>query len=264
MHFTLAPLLRSAAAVALLFAFVGEAGARSVIARTEEETIVPGVRIETSLPRISSIVAGGKLCYDTDGGLPDAAEEGRRLKLWACDGSPGQAFFLENGVLYVGYDKTAQVTADIKPEWVGCLPRTLSSKLRTYSLAACTADDDKTGLDANFYDPQHAVLNGFGPRGSDALAAGRPLLVAPVTAANPAREMWEFVPGKKLLRAAGTNLCITPPWADMTEGAPLGLDDCDTPMMDVAGAVGPSDGRANVRFEQRTPKGRTYYFPQLP
>lgn len=262
MHSTLAPLVRSAATAALLFTLVGEASARSVATPTQEDTIVPGVRIETSLPRINSIVAGGKLCFDTDGGLPDAAEEGRRLKLWACDSSQGQAFLLENGVLYVGYDKAVQVVADIKPEWIGCLPRTLSSKLRTYFLAACTAEDEKSGLEANFYDPQHAILNGFGPRGSDALVAGRPLLVAPVTAAAPAREMWEYVPGKKVLRASGTNLCITPPLSDMTEGAPLSLDDCDTPMMDATGVAGPTDGRAAVRFEKRTPKGKEYYFPQ--
>lgn len=263
MHSTLAPLVRAAATAALFFTFVSEASARSVSTspRTEEDTIVPGVRVETSSPRISSIVAGGKLCYDADGGLPDQAEEGRRLKLWSCDGSSGQAFLLDAGVLYVGYDKTVQVTADIKPEWVGCLPRTLSSKLRNYILAACTAEDEKTGLDANFYDPQHAVLNGFGPRNSDALAAGRPLLVAPVTAERPAQAMWEYVPETKLLRATGTNLCITPPLADMTEGAPLGLDDCDTPMMQTAGAAGPTDGRAAIRFQQRTPKGKEYYLP---
>lgn len=262
MHFTLAPLLRTAAAAALLFTFVGEANARAVIAKTEDDMVVPGVRIETSLPRITSIVAGGKLCYDADGGLPDAAEVGERLKLSTCYGIEGQAFLLENGVLYVGYDKRAQVVVDSKPDWIGCLPRTLSSKLRNYVLAACTAEDGKTGLDANFYDPQRAVLNGYGP--PDAVVAGRPLLVAPVTAERPARQMWEYVPGKKVLRASGTTLCITPPLGDMTERAPLSLDDCDAPMMDLSGAAGPTDGRATVSFEQRTPKGREYYFPQLP
>jgi hypothetical protein len=259
MHSTLAPLLRTAAAAALLFTFVSEASARSVIARTEDDIRVPGVRIETSIPRISSIIAGGKLCYDSDGGVPNADQVGERLKLSSCYGMEGQAFLLENGVLYVGYDKRAQVVVDSKPEWIGCLPRTLSSKLRSYVLAACTAEDGKTGLDANFYDPQHAVLNGYGP--PDALVAGRPLLVAPVTAERPAREMWEYVPGKKILRASGTNLCITPPLGDMTERAPLSLDDCDTPMMDVGGAAGLTDGRATVSFEQRTPKGREWYTP---
>lgn len=262
MHFTLAPLARTAATAALLFALVGEAGARSVIAPTEEDTVVPGVRIETSLPGISSIIARGKLCYDADGGLPNETQEGERLKLSTCYGLEGQAFLLENGVLYVGYDKRAQVVADIKPEWVGCRPRMLSTKLRNYVLSACTSEDDTSRLEANFYDPQRAILNGWGPRNSDALAAGMPLLVAPITAERPAKAMWEYVPGKKVLRATGANLCITPPLGDVAERAPLSLDDCDTPMMDVAGAPGPTDGRAIVGFEQRTPKGREYYVPQ--
>ena len=95
----------------------------------------------------------------------------------------------------------------------------------------------------------------------DAVVAGRPLLVAPVTAERPAKAMWEYVPGKRVLRASGTNLCITPPLGDMTDGAPLSLDDCDTPMMNLAGAAGPTDGRATISLETRTPKGRVYYFP---
>lgn len=259
MNPTLAP--RAIAAALLLLTFAGEASARSAITGAEEDTVVPGVRIESSLPGITSIIAGGKFCYDADGGLPREDQEGQRLKIATCYGSEDQAFRLENGVLYVGYGKAAQVVVDTKPEWIGCLPRTLSSQLRDYVLAACTAEDGKIGLEANFYDPQRAVLNGYGA--PDAIVAGRPLLVAPITATRPAQAMWEYVPGKKVFRASGTNLCITPPYGDMTERAPLSLDDCDTPMMDLAGAAGPTDGRAAVKLEQRTPKGRAYYFPVL-
>jgi hypothetical protein len=262
MHFTLAPLVRTTAAAAVLICFAAEASARSVNSGAEQDINVPGVRIESSVPRINSIIAGGKMCFDSDGGLPNVEQDGQRLKLAICDGFEGQAFQLENGVLYVGYNKRAQVVVDTKPEWIGCLPRTLSSKLRNYVLAACTAEDGKIGLEGNFYDPQRAVLNGYG--GPDAAVAGRPLLVAPITAERPAQALWEYVPGKKVLRVSGTNLCITPPLGDRTEGAPLSLDDCDAPMMDVGGAAGPTDGRATISFAPRTAKGREYYFPALP
>jgi hypothetical protein len=226
---------------------------------SEEGIVVRGGEAQASWPKLVTVRVGENGCYDSDGGLPEADEEGRRLKIHDCNGTDAQAFLLEYGVLYVGYGKAAQVVPDIKPDWIGCLERTLSSKIRSYRFATCSGMEHPVGVEANLYDPNNAILRSHTPEKEDVLTEGRPLLVAPITEKNPARIAWEFLPKRQLVRAIGTNLCITPPPGDSTSDAPLVLDSCDKPMVGEAGRPGPNDGRARISLRERSAQGGQYW-----
>ncbi len=249
-------------ALALLFAtspaFALAAAKTEKPAVESKDVMVIGEKIERTLPRTVSIV-NHDLCFDLDATpAPDGA--GRLLKLNNCWGAEEQAFTLDQGVLYVGYNRDLQIVPDIRSDWKGCMERWLDSKLRSYRLAVCN-DDGPIGLSANFYDPNHAVLHSNTPASGDVISAGRPLLAAPITEENPARAVWTYVSDKRTFRLDDTNLCITPPYGDLTIGVPLSLDDCDKPMMSIAGETGPTDGRAEIRLETRAPQGKQYWLP---
>ncbi len=226
---------------------------------SEQELVVVGEEAQASWRAMMTLRVGEDGCYDTDGGLPEAQEDGRRLKVWGCNGTSAQSFLLENGVLYAGYDKTAQVVPDIKPDWTGCHERTLRSQVRFYRFSTCTGTAHATGVEANLYDPANAILRSHTPAGEDVLTEGRPLLVAPITDKSPARAVWEFLPKRQLIRAIGANLCITPPPGDSTLGAPLVLDNCDNPMVGEAGRPGDNDGRARISFRARSAQGGQFW-----
>jgi hypothetical protein len=222
------------------------------------DLVVLGEKGERTLPRTVSIVNNG-LCFDLDATpAPDGA--GRLLKLNNCYEKSEQAFTLDQGVLYVGYDRDMQIVPDIRSDWKGCMERWLTSKLRSYRLAVCN-DDGPVGLSANFYDPNRALLHNNTPASGEAIGAGRPLLGAEITDKNPARALWSYSVEKRTFRLDGTNLCITPPFGDRTIDAPLSLDDCDRPMMSIDGTAGPTDGRAAANVEARTPTGKAYWLP---
>jgi hypothetical protein len=249
-------------AIAALTLFITPASAAAPVDQADAPSdglVVVGGETRASWRTMTSVRVGQDGCYDTDGGLPDASEEGRRLKVWECDGSAAQSFLLENGVLYVGYDKTVQVVPDIKPDWSGCLERTLRSQIRFYRIATCSGTPHATGVEANLYDPANAILRSHTPTKEDVLTEGRPLLVAPITDKGPARIAWEFLPRRQLIRAIGTNLCITPPPGDVSPGAPLFLDSCDKPMVNEAGRAGDNDGRARITFRARSAQGSQYW-----
>jgi hypothetical protein len=249
-------------ALALTFAAAPAWAGTTTIAKPAEsekaDLVIIGEKIERSLPRTVSVV-NHDLCFDLDATpAPDGA--GRLLKLNNCYEKSEQAFTLDQGVLYVGYERDMQIVPDIRSDWKGCMERWLTSKLRSYRLAVCN-DDGPVGLFANFYDPNRAVLHSNTPVSGDVLSAGRPLLGASITDAHPPRAIWSYVSDKHAFRLDGTNLCITPPYGDLTINVPLSLDDCDKPMMSLAGEAGPTDGRARVHLEQRAPQGKQYYLP---
>ncbi|MBI1250873.1 MAG: hypothetical protein GC189_05325 [Alphaproteobacteria bacterium] len=177
------------------------------------------------------IVMGMNKCFDSAQGLPNvnASPWGTLLILWSCHGRDNQIVRLEDGVLFVGVGRTHQIIPTGRPGGESCDTYPWSSELRRYELGICVVANATPGLNTDLSVPDLLPMVGVSPPRALGPVLGAPLRVVPIADDRPPQSIWEFDRRSRQLRVSGTDLCITPPSQDMTNGVPLILDSCEAP-----------------------------------
>lgn len=190
------------------------------------------------------IMMGYNQCLDAREGLPAVGHGEHLLVLWQCQGRDNQRFILSDGVLYAGAERAHRI--EVMSSGERCGDQSVQSARRSYRVGICRSDDLVVQRRID-YDAAPAFIGSDAPLEVTGPSPGDPLVVRRLEADDTARLQWEYVRETRQLRARGTELCITPPSRDSTDGAPLYLDQCAEPHR--APGSGWGDGRGRSRVE---------------
>lgn len=192
---------------------------------------------------------GYDLCLDSYQGLPAENQGAHPLILFRCHGRENQRVALVDGVLYVGDDRAHHVETLAAPA-EGCASWRADSRHVRYEVAQCRRFGATEQLVAKYDDPIGIVsLQAVAEPGAPDGLRGAPLMVRR-NDENPATPQWEYLAQTRQLRLIGTTLCITPPSRDVSEGAPLYLDECAAPYRIDANDRRDGARRQRVTFER--------------
>ncbi len=241
-----------------VLAFIVSAAAPAAIAQTQggyraashgPVTLAPvDVVLATSPIQAGQASMGHEMCLDSYQGLPETGDaSGRPLILWRCHGRNNQHVALKDGVLYIGAAETHRIEP-MAALAEGCDWRELASVLRAYQVGVCREEAASAQQLMDFPDVHTARLGSIAEPGVTNILPGAPLVVVPIEPGATPAATWEYVRRTQQLRLSGTNLCLTPPTRDLSEGAPLYLDYCDQPYRLSEAQLNDGPRRSRVRF----------------
>ena len=192
---------------------------------------------------------GADLCLDSYQGLAPEGLDARPLILFRCHGRDNQRVALVDGVLYIGGERAHHIEPMAAPA-EGCTTWSAQSQHLRYEVAQCrhfgATEELVTRYDAT---EQAMLLQAVAEPGAPDGLRGAPLMVRR-NDENPATPQWEYVASTRQVRLIGTTLCITPPSRDVSEGAPLYLDECAAPYTTDANDRRDGVRRSRVSFER--------------
>lgn len=224
----------AAAAIAAAFVTTAQAAEQedrvrlAGAAETSAGSQAPATEVERSWPATAEIRIGDR-CVESSGWIPNAYVGKRPAKLWECWGGDNQLFFLEEGVLYVGKDRAAQLSPLTADLWPGCETFTIDDGARPFEIKSCTSRSRSAQPEARVDIVEEGVstISVVYPRGSKEVARGAALVIRAIDWRAPAEPLWEYLLSQQL-RLIGTSLCLSVAPSGMERGAPLTLEACET------------------------------------
>lgn len=187
----------------------------------------PVAAVQTASDQISQARFGYAACLDVYQGLPSADEGPRRVILFGCHGRDNQRVALYHGGLFIGGDYTHVIEPAAAP-MQGCAMDETESHLRRYQLGQCREDGAASQRVADYSGGRARILS-VAERGVSGASIGAPVIARRLRKGERPLAQWEFITQTRQLRLIGTELCLTPPSQDFTNGAPLYLDNCAAP-----------------------------------
>ena len=194
---------------------------------------------------------GVNKCMDSNQGLPEPTDtSGRAVIIWPCHGGPNQNVRLNDGVLWIGPGRHAYIAPMPRPAADACDTYTWSSARRRYELGLCAIPGAPAAINTDRAVADLMPMVGVTTASAEGPSLGAPLRAVPVQDGHEPEAIWEHDRRTGQLRISGTDLCITPPSQDLSDGAPLILDSCEAPLQLDASDAQDGPQRSRVFLER--------------